>query len=447
MAVQKAAQTAYDSLFALKNLLPAGSSQHLIASIEDCSRLISEHYELRDLHGQVNVVSHESLQRSLKHQKKRRSLAEAALDEQLPAKIGCRLADIWLIRTGLSNPSINPRTLADFMSEFPVDEASSISEASITRARDMFCELIKDGASEHLQQGFAMVASSAGQDRGPTMYIPHLHDEIDLRVRSHAAGNSLSRTRHSKVQNQVLEIWLQDVRFPWFEELVAVMKKDGPTLAATIINAVCRIMDSVGEQLAVALSQGKKLRVIHMVCGDGIPTNTNCLKRVLLQMEKYAEQHGFEYRLLGWRCGSHKSNLPVVIAVGGNPSTNPLCANICRLCKYLINDYSEEFTRNLQVWVFSEMRTRVVAGRHSVEPIHGIREMADLYGSGVLPDKVVRIFTGSLQAATKEELCKEVFAVLFRISSSFALFWQVFEGMPSGFPQPGLLIFGACLRA
>ena len=103
------------------------------------------------------------------------------------------------------------------------------------------------------------------------------------------------------------------------------------------------------------------------------------------------------YCLLAWRCASHQVNLAVHVAICGKlvkepVENNDICANVVRLYKYLIPDYMQEFTSSLRQWV-----SQLELLSDSAQALDGhfqprTDKMLDLYGSGVLPPSILKLF-------------------------------------------------------
>ena len=97
----------------------------------------------------------------------------------------------------------------------------------------------------------------------------------------------------------------------WFCELQPLLKKDRAPIAIAIINIIREILDKVAAQLREATV---KLRVIHVVIGDGVSTNELALKRVLWHFRN-KPCPWIEYFVVVWKCASHKANLSVAVAI------------------------------------------------------------------------------------------------------------------------------------
>ncbi len=109
-------------------------------------------------------------------------------------------------------------------------------------------------------------------------------------------------------------------------ELQPLADKGGLTLATAVKQAAGVCID--------ALVSGGAGRVIQILMGDGINTNSNVGRRILLYFDELA-QGKWEYALILLKCASHLANLCVSISLCGGPCKNPvenesLCANASR---------------------------------------------------------------------------------------------------------------------
>ena len=136
------------------------------------------------------------LQRRLDYQKSKCGQLEQELADVKGDRQGGRIAAMWFIRVGLSPPTIAPRTLRDFLRDFPKEEAHAISDYKISQAKDAFCQLIKRFVGDGLRCAAAEMASSC------PIFLPHLVDEASMRVRNYVSGQAAqARSRSSKVRS------------------------------------------------------------------------------------------------------------------------------------------------------------------------------------------------------------------------------------------------------
>ena len=93
-------------------------------------------------------------------------------------------------------------------------------------------------------------------------------------------------------------------------------------------------------------------RCIHLLTGDSVRTNDNAARRLLQHMRSWAPQHRMLYTLIVWLCASHQANLVVLVAICGGlvkdaTKNDTICVACSRLCRHLMVDYSEEFSKAL----------------------------------------------------------------------------------------------------
>ncbi len=149
----------------------------------------------------------------------------------------------------------------------------------------------------------------------------------------------------------------------------------------------------------VGRGPASRLRVIHLLTGDGVPTNMAAARRLL---HSYRKDAHVEYRLIVWLCAAHQANLVVQVAICGSLLADPvnqngLCGTCSRLFKYLISDYFDEFSSSLRSWVTESLRL-VQAHQEEVERHrHQVEGLRALYGEEVLPDSLLRFYNVTLQ--------------------------------------------------
>ena len=102
----------------------------------------------------------------------------------------------------------------------------------------------------------------------------------------------------------------------------------------------------------------ERVRVVHILCGDGINTNENASKRVLQFFRNHSTWGRFSlhYRVILIRCASHQANLVVLVGIcqaqlAKAADKDEVCLNCVRLFKYLLPDYIGEFSSALRQYV------------------------------------------------------------------------------------------------
>lgn len=249
--------------------------------------------------------------------------------DKLASLVGIQLSFAWIIRTMLADPTLPCTTLAAVFNEFQMQEKHAISGMSISTVRDAFVEILKRMVGQKARRSFERLKTSNGASVPPTVFITHLHDGCDLRMRSYTdtlRSTSdvelptnflrLSRGRYSKIQNNFISMTMGTETLPWLTELQPLSKKDGKTLATALISTVNDILQNLlGGALA---SDQLKPTVVHSITGDAINTNENACRYVLRHFSHTrAWSSRINFRMVVFRCAAHKCNLVSVAAVCG----------------------------------------------------------------------------------------------------------------------------------
>ena len=322
------------------------------------------------------------------------------------SKIQGRIQNDWLVKVGLADPSVPARTLSQWCRDFPAQETQNIGHMKVGDARDAFAEVIKIINGQCLTDLVGKAMDNNKMQNVPetaAFIIKHIHDEACLGLKSYwhddrfdASLQSGCRGKSSKVQENVLSVSFGNEEVDVYCELRALLKKDGPTLAAALILEVSRVIHNITTGFR---EQGYKasVRFVHVLTGDSVGTNDNASRRLFHHFQQEESRLGIKYRLIVVKCASHQANLVVQVAVVGPSVKNPiddnlLCGTCSRLFKYLIPDYLEEFSYNLREHVLRRFSLKhdedspecIQARAHS-------QNLKDLYGPGVFPETLVRI--------------------------------------------------------
>ena len=142
----------------------------------------------------------------------------------------------------------------------------------------------------------------------------------------------------------------------------------------------------------------ERLRVTHLLTGDGIGTNEAAAQRLLMH---YHSQRGVDYALLMWSCASHQSNLVCHLAVCGEITRDPvnnnaLCGCASRLFKHLLPAYFEEFSLGLGEYLTEcceqvETTPELQLAHHT-----HIEGLEALYGPYLFPDEIKALYNTTL---------------------------------------------------
>ena len=192
--------------------------------------------------------------------RKRQKIDEirSKLKSTIAEKQGGRIQHIWLIRAGLAPPHVPLRPMAEFLRDFPEHERKNINYVTVAKSKDALCETIKTRNGAAVSKMVAGLAVSSRTGESSPVYVPHIHEEASMRLRSSVAspgaGATSSRSRNSKIQNNVVEVLSAGSRISFYAEMQPLMKKDGATIS-------------------FALSQVVEQILVH--CAKGLAENTN----------------------------------------------------------------------------------------------------------------------------------------------------------------------------
>ena len=212
------AQAVHDALVHFKESLPQGRHDGLLKAVDACLVCLASDFELLDRNNKRGLKSVATLERSLKYQKNVAAKAQARYEQELPNKIGGRVAHMWLVRAAFAPPNTPTRTLAEWVRNFPSDwpkvPKEVIANTTIAKSRDAFAELIKRFNREGVVELAKNLAPNEEGERARSIFVPLCHDEVSLRARSKVAplsdavetGGVVARSRTSKVLNQFLNV-------------------------------------------------------------------------------------------------------------------------------------------------------------------------------------------------------------------------------------------------
>ena len=126
------------------------------------------------------------------------------------------------------------------------------------------------------------------------IFCRHTHDELLARARSsvleddNCDGTSVEshtpraiRSKHTKMQNNVLNLCVGEHNIYVFQELQPLLRKDGATIRWALVSTMTNLLESCQSGLTENRNECKRLRIHHMVVGNGVNTNENALKKAL----------------------------------------------------------------------------------------------------------------------------------------------------------------------
>ena len=223
------------------------------------------------------------------------------------------------------------------------------------------------------------------------------------------------------MQRYCLQVYLlgqQPLR--WFAELDPLADKTAKVLGTSLNKVLRGVSTTISEGFAGG-GATEAPWFIHILVGDGVPTNEAACKIVLAWTRTSPLPRGLRYFVISVKCASHQANLSVTAAVCGraalagahntaalgdapllnrhmanrsDSAARSVCGAIVRFFKYLVTDYYSEFLANLQ-----EIVGQLSAGDISPERQRQRDRwvgMQSLYGDGVFPPGLLDALNGGV---------------------------------------------------
>lgn len=406
------AQAFLKSLDTLQGFIASSPNPALYArsneALRHCKECVEEEFELDiagDRRGKKRTARELSLMKQLRYYK---SKARKFEEDQIALKRrGNEISKHVLVSVGLSDPSINARQLRGILA---ADDGCPISHTYIGKVRDAFAETLKGMAKERLKKVVeSLPGRTSESSAGETFFLLQIHDEASMRFRSFdrvtvpafghdAQGAVFSRGRISCIQNNAVRLYVgsAEAELPWFVELQPLARKDGPTLATAVKRVTDEVLDCCRS--ALAATNHKSMRCLHILVGDGVGTNENVAKRL---WRHYQEAHPpgalIDYRLVVLKCASHQSNLAVLVAIAGRlvkdaAENDELCACLSRMYKYILPSYLAEFTAALRSSVLESFQLHHdMDSEETAAHQRNTERLVALYGDRVLPPEVTMV--------------------------------------------------------
>ena len=315
--------------------------------------------------------------------------------------IGGRVSQEWLLRAFLAAPHASARALAHSFKVAAGTDACTNSRPTMTKIRDAWTEMYKamvyTSTRKAVETHFACAPLK-------TMFIVHVQDEADIRLRSGDArdGPSLPRRgRSSKVQAHVVTVVAGSSRRDIPTELEALGDKTAATLATSMETLLRGIVGSVLPERSAhghgAREEQAERWIVHIVVGDGVPTNLKAAKHLWASITAAPFGSRVRYFLLVVKCGTHQAALSAKSGVTGSFAAavggelyKTVAGTAVRLFKYIINDYYEEFCHSVRDWVSKKLHVLAHSDGHRSPPA-GLR---DLYSSHVISDEMMFLWNG-----------------------------------------------------
>ena len=141
------------------------------------------------------------------------------------------------------------------------------------------------------------------------------------------------------------------------------------------------------------------------------------------------------YSVCEWPCAAHAGDLSVNEAICGQlianaaadkePENNAICANASRLYRHLMPTYTEEFSMSLKSYICRHLQVRSGDPGILSDEQGRLRQLQNLYGAEVLPEKLLQFFSsfaplettvfprpGEDMAEVRAGLCEQAFHLL-----------------------------------
>ena len=214
---------------------------------------------------------------------------EAELRRHTSTKtVGGRVSQEWLMRVFLAAPHSSARALAHSFRAVAGTDDCTVSHPTISKIKDAWVEMYKEMTYTSAREVVAThLASAEGPAALRTVYLVHVQDEADIRLRSSEARDGPSvprRGRASKVQAHVVTLVAGGLRREIPTEFDALGDKSAATLATSLEALLRLIVGAVLPQRSVhgsgAREEEPEVWMMHVLIGDGIPTNLAAAKLV-----------------------------------------------------------------------------------------------------------------------------------------------------------------------
>ena len=120
----------HESLLSFQHAVEHGSESEklrlatALRCVVECVSVLEDSFGFRT-GGSFSSKSQKSLENQVSYQAKKRRHAEKTLQSELPQELGQRIASIWYLRVGLSDPKIAVHTLSQLLNEFPKKECAA----------------------------------------------------------------------------------------------------------------------------------------------------------------------------------------------------------------------------------------------------------------------------------------------------------------------------------
>ena len=98
------------------------------------------------------------------------------------AKTSGRIHNLWFVRVCHSPPGIVPRTLAQWLRDFPTKETQSVSHTYVGRVLDGYVEVVKELNKAEVSKLVTVAACNTDSAESLPIYFKHIHYEASTAV-------------------------------------------------------------------------------------------------------------------------------------------------------------------------------------------------------------------------------------------------------------------------
>ena len=186
-------------------------------------------------------------------------------------------------------------------------------------------------------------------------------------------------------------------------EFDALGDKTAATLATSLEALLRLIVGAVLPQSSVhgsgAREEEPEVWMMHILIGDGIPTNLAAAKLVWACVVARPLAQHVRYFLFVVTCATHQAALSAKAGgsgafaeAAGDQLYKTICGTAVRLFKYLINDYYEEVCSTARDWVSTQLSV-LAHGNGARQPDTGLQ---DTYTAHVISDEMLFLWNSGL---------------------------------------------------
>ena len=285
---------------------------------------------------------HEMMARRLKKENER---LQAKLNDFTVHQGGKHITPAWIVKIFLTSPSQNARGLEKAYRDVIGLDTNSVSRRTMLRIRGAWVVHYKQMVVDVAVARVAAAVAHATINRAlfAVVFVRHIQDEADMRMRSGTenVANAPTRSRSTKVQQQVVELITMGSVLEMPTELEALGDKTAATLCSSLERCVRAVVADVFPvaargaqpqasvrakpqasvrampQASMAAKPQADVWLFHIMIGDGINTNNAAAKQLWACLQEHGLGPRVRYFLAVIVCGTHQTGLAAKGAVTG----------------------------------------------------------------------------------------------------------------------------------